>query len=72
MRIEIAKNVIEHLKEFPFGYPTSPDNDERKLLEVPFSLTDQKGELFSQIMPFSEHVDATNESYCYLRSKHVE
>jgi electron transport complex protein RnfB len=57
MRIEIAKNVIEHLKKFPFGYPTSPDNDEWKLLEMPFSVTDEEGELLSQLMPYSEHVD---------------
>jgi NAD-dependent dihydropyrimidine dehydrogenase PreA subunit len=57
MRIEVAKNVIEHLKKFPFGYPASPDNDEWKLLEVPFSLTDEEGELLCQLMPYSEHVD---------------
>src|SRR4030042_4027642 len=57
MRIEIAKNVIEHLKKFPFGYPASPDNDEWKLLEVPFSLTDEEGELLCQLMPYSEQVD---------------
>jgi Na+-translocating ferredoxin:NAD+ oxidoreductase subunit B len=57
MRIEIARNVIEHLKKFPFGYPTSPDNDEWKLLEVPFSLTDQEGELLCHLMPYSEHID---------------
>src|SRR4030043_717810 len=56
MRIEVAKNVIEHLKKFPFGYPTSPDNDEWKLLEVPFSLTDEEGELLCHLMPYSEHV----------------
>jgi NAD-dependent dihydropyrimidine dehydrogenase PreA subunit len=57
MRIEIAKNVIEHLKKFPFGYPTSADHDEWKLLEEPFSLTDQEGELLCQLMPYSEHID---------------
>ena len=57
MRIEIAKNVIEHLRKFPFGFPTSPDNDEWKLFEVPFSLTDEEGELLSQLRPYSEHVD---------------
>ena len=57
MRIEIAKNVIEHLKKFPFGFPASRDNDEWRLLEVPFSLTDQEGELLCQLMPYSEHVD---------------
>ena len=57
MRIEIAKNVIEHLKKFPFGYPTSPDNDEWRLLEEPFSLTDEEGELLCQLMPYSEHID---------------
>ena len=57
MRIEVAKNVIEHLKKFPFGYPTSPDNDEWRLLEEPLSLTDEEGELLCQLMPYSEHVD---------------
>jgi hypothetical protein len=49
MRIEVAKNVIEHLKKFSFGYPTTPDNDEWKLLEVPFSPTDQEGEILCQL-----------------------
>jgi Na+-translocating ferredoxin:NAD+ oxidoreductase subunit B len=57
MRIEIARNVIEYLRNFPFGYPSSPDNDEWKLLEVPFSVTDKEGELLSQLMPYSEHID---------------
>ena len=57
MRIEIAKNVIEHLKKFPFGYPASPDHDEWRLLEEPFSLTDEEGELLSRLMPYSEQVD---------------
>lgn len=57
MRIEVAKDVIEHLKKFPFGYPTSTDNDEWRLLEEPFSLTDEEGELLSHLMPYSEHVD---------------
>jgi electron transport complex protein RnfB len=57
MRIEIARNVIEHLKKFPFGFPTSLDNDEWKLLEVPFSLTDEEGELLCRLMPYSEHID---------------
>lgn len=57
MRIEIARDVIEHLKKFPFGYPVSPDKDEWKLLEMPFSLTDQEGELLSRLMPYSEPAD---------------
>ena len=57
MRIEIAQNVIEHLKKFPFGYPASPDSDEWRLLEEPFSLTDEEGELLCQLMPYSEHID---------------
>ena len=57
MRIEIAKNVIEHLRKFPFGFPTSRDNDEWKLFEVPLSLTDEEGELLSKLMPYSEHID---------------
>jgi len=57
MRIEIAKNVIEHLRKFPFNFPTSPDNDEWKLLEVPFSVTDEEGELLCQLKPYSEHID---------------
>jgi electron transport complex protein RnfB len=57
LRIEIARNVIEHLRKFPFGYPVSPDNDEWKLLEKPFSVTDQEGELLCQLMPYSEPVD---------------
>ena len=57
MRIEIARNVIEHLRNFPFGFPSSPDNDEWKLLEVPFSLTDKEGELLSRLMPYSENVN---------------
>jgi len=57
MRIEIAQNVIEHLRKFPFGFPASPDNDEWKLFEVPFILTDEEGELLSKLMPFSEHID---------------
>ena len=57
MRIEVARNVIEHLRKFPFGFPASPDNDEWKLFEVPFSLTDEEGELLSQLRPYSEHVD---------------
>ena len=57
MRIEIAKNVMEHLKKFPFGYPASPDKDEWRLLEEPFSLTDEEGELLCQLMPYSEQVD---------------
>jgi Na+-translocating ferredoxin:NAD+ oxidoreductase subunit B len=57
MRIEIAKDVIEHLRKFPFGFPTSPDHDEWKLFEVPFSLTDEEGELLRQLMPYSEHID---------------
>jgi len=57
MRIEIAKNVIEHLRKFPFGFPASPDNDEWRLLEVPFSVTDEEGELLSLLMPYSEHID---------------
>jgi Na+-translocating ferredoxin:NAD+ oxidoreductase subunit B len=57
MRIEIARDVIEHLRKFPFGFPTSPDNDEWKLFEVPFSLTDEEGKLFCQLMPYSEHID---------------
>ncbi len=57
MRVEIARNVMEHLKKFPFGYPASPDNDEWKLLEVPFSVTDQEGELLCQLMPYSENIN---------------
>jgi DNA-binding MarR family transcriptional regulator len=57
MRIEIAKNVIEHLKKFSFGYPTSSDYNEWRLLEESFSLTDQEGELLCLLMPYSEHVD---------------
>jgi Na+-translocating ferredoxin:NAD+ oxidoreductase subunit B len=57
MHIEIAKNVIEHLRKFPFGFPSSPDKDEWKLFEVPFSLTDEEGELLIYLMPYSEHVD---------------
>jgi ferredoxin len=57
MRIEIARNVIEHLRKFPFGYPTSSNGDEWKLLEVPFSLTDEEGELLAHLMPYSEHID---------------
>jgi electron transport complex protein RnfB len=57
MRIEIAKNVIEHLRKFPFGYPESANHDEWKLLEVPFSLTDEEGELLCHLMPYSEHID---------------
>ena len=57
MRIEIAKNVIEHLRKFPFGFPASPDDDEWKLFEVPFSLSDEEGELLCQLKPYSEHVD---------------
>jgi Na+-translocating ferredoxin:NAD+ oxidoreductase subunit B len=57
MRIEIAKDVIEHLKKFPFGFPSSPDKEEWKLFEVPFSLTDEEGELLCQLMPYSEHID---------------
>jgi Na+-translocating ferredoxin:NAD+ oxidoreductase subunit B len=57
MRIEIAKDVIEHLRKFPFGFPTSPDNDEWKLFEVPFSVTDEEGELLSKLRPYSEHID---------------
>jgi Na+-translocating ferredoxin:NAD+ oxidoreductase subunit B len=56
MRIEIAKNVMEHLSKFPFGYPTSPNHDEWKLLEVPFSVTDEEGELLCRLMPYSEHI----------------
>jgi Na+-translocating ferredoxin:NAD+ oxidoreductase subunit B len=58
MRIEIAKNVIEHLRKFPFGYPESTEGDEARLLEMPFALTDEEGELLSKLMPYSEHVDA--------------
>lgn len=58
MRIEIARNVIDHLRKFPFGYPASSDNDEWKLLEMPFSLTDEEGELLCQLMPYSEHIDS--------------
>jgi len=57
MRIEIAKDVIEHLRKFPFGFPSSPDNDEWKLFEVPLSLTDEEGKLLSQLKPYSEHID---------------
>jgi Na+-translocating ferredoxin:NAD+ oxidoreductase subunit B len=57
MRIEIARDVIEHLRKFPFGFPASPDHDEWKLFEVPFSLTDEEGKLLSQLKPYSEHVD---------------
>ncbi len=57
MRIEIARDVIEHLRKFPFGFPASPDNDEWKLFEVPFPLTDEEGALLSRLMPYSEHID---------------
>ncbi len=57
MRIEIARDVIEHLRKFPFGFPASPDHDEWKLFEVPFSLTDEEGKLLSQLLPYSEHID---------------
>jgi electron transport complex protein RnfB len=57
MHIEIAKNVIEHLKKFPFGFPTSPDNDEWKLFDVPLPVTDEEGELLCQLKPYSEHID---------------
>jgi Na+-translocating ferredoxin:NAD+ oxidoreductase subunit B len=57
MHIEIARDVIEHLRKFPFGFPTSPDNDEWKLFEVPFSLTDEEGKLLCQLKPYSEQVD---------------
>ncbi len=57
MRIEIARDVIKHLRKFPFGFPASPDNDEWKLFEVPFPLTDEEGELLSRLMPYSEHID---------------
>jgi electron transport complex protein RnfB len=58
VRIEIAQNVIEHLRKFPFGYPTSPNHDEWKLLEVPFSVTDEEGELLCQLRPYPENIDA--------------
>jgi NAD-dependent dihydropyrimidine dehydrogenase PreA subunit len=57
MHIEIARNVIEHLRKFPFGFPTSPDNDEWKLFEHPLSLSDEEGKLLCQLMPYSEHID---------------
>ncbi len=57
MKIEIAQNVIEHLKRFPFGFPASPDNDEWKVFEMPFSLTDEEGKLLSKLMPYSESID---------------
>jgi Na+-translocating ferredoxin:NAD+ oxidoreductase subunit B len=58
MKIEIAEKVIDHLRKFPFGYPSTPDGDERKLLEMPFELADEEGELLSNLMPYSEHIDA--------------
>lgn len=58
MRIEIVQNVIEHLKKFPFGYPETTKGDEARLLEMPFALTDEEGELLSRLMPYSEHIDA--------------
>ena len=63
MRIEIAQNVIEHLRKFPFGFPKSRDNDEWKLFEVPLSLTDEEGELLSKLMPYSEHIDDIQKEY---------
>jgi Na+-translocating ferredoxin:NAD+ oxidoreductase subunit B len=57
MHIEIAKDLVEHLRKFPFGFPSSPDNDEWRLFEVPFSLTDEEGKLFCQLMPYSEQID---------------
>ena len=68
MHIEIAKSVMAHLKKFPFGYPVSADNDEWRLLEEPFSLTDEEGEVLSQLMPYSEHVDDIAKrlmDYCF-------
>jgi hypothetical protein len=61
MRVEMARNVMEHLNKFPIGYPASPDNDELKLLEVPFSLTDQKGELLCQVKDLNT-IFLTNQS----------
>jgi len=57
MRIEMAKKVIEHLDKFPFGFPRSTDKDEWRLLEMPFVVSDEEGEVLSQLMPFKEHID---------------
>ena len=57
MKIEIAKNVMEHFHKMPFGFPRGPNNDEYKLLEKPYPVTDEEGEVLAQVMPYGEHID---------------
>jgi len=57
MKIEIAKNVMEHFHKMPFGFPRGPNNDEYKLLEKPYPVTDEEGEVLAQLMPYGEHID---------------
>ncbi|MFO7965065.1 MAG: 4Fe-4S binding protein [Desulfobacterales bacterium] len=57
MKIEIGKKVIDHLRKMPFGFPRTADGDEYKILERPFPMTDEEGELMSQLMAYPEHID---------------
>lgn len=57
MKIEIAKNVMENFHKMPFGFPTGPHDDEYKLLEKPYPVTDEEGEVLAQLMPYGEHID---------------
>ena len=57
MKIEIAKNVMEHFHKMPFGFPRGPNDDEYKLLEKPIAVTDEEGEVLAQLMPYGEHID---------------
>lgn len=57
MRIEIGKKVIEHLRKMPFGFPRTAEGDEHTILERPYKMTDEEGELLAQLMAYPEHID---------------
>jgi len=57
MRIEIAQNIVEHFHKMPFGFGRGPDNDEWKVMEKVFPMTDEEGQVLSQLMPYGEHID---------------
>lgn len=59
MKKEIARKVADHLRKFPgHDFPAPQEDDwELGVFDIPQRLTDEEGELLSQLTPYMEHID---------------
>jgi Na+-translocating ferredoxin:NAD+ oxidoreductase subunit B len=59
MKKEIARKVADHLRKFPgHEFPKAQEDDwELGVFDAPLPLTDEEGELLSQLTPYMEHID---------------